>query len=203
MLAFAAVGSVFLLKQKALEDKSLDVALIALFVVFGVLCCLLVLIISSRFQRLFFSLLSKSPLPLRLKEAMASITKEVILETHDRHLIAPVAILSTVIQLLRIGGNITLAASLNLLTAANAHYFFIFVPMTSILMIIPLPFGVREGVTGALFTLAGFKPKASMVMGFLSSIVGIIVALPGAVLFIAKQKRRKVDHGVVDSRPPA
>jgi hypothetical protein len=203
MLAFATVGSIFLLKQKALENKSLDVALVALFVIFGALCCLLILIISSRFQKLFFSILSKTPLPPGLKQAVASITREVILEAHDRHLILPVAALSTIIQLLRIGGNITIAASLHLLTPANAHYFFIFVPMLAMLMIIPLPFGVREGVTGALFTLAGFQKEAAVVMGFLSSIVGIIVTLPGAVLFLAKQKRRILDHdhGAVDRRP--
>ena len=203
MLAFAAGGSVFLLKQKALENKSLDIALIALFAVFGALCCLLALIISSRCQRLFFSLLSKSPLPAKLKEGTADISREVILEAHDRHVILPVAFLSVIIQLLRIGGNITCAAALDLLTATNAHYFFIFVPMLAMLMIIPLPFGVREGFGGTLYMFAGFQMEAAFIMGFLTSIVGIIVTLPGAVLFIAKQKRRHVGHAVVDSHSTA
>ncbi len=203
MLGFAAVGSVFLLKQKAIENKSLDIALVALFAVFGALLCLLVLIISSRFQRIFFSLLAKAPVPAKVRDGVAVIAREVILEVHDRHLILPVALLSLVIQLLRIGGNITGAASLDLLTPANAHYFFIFVPMLAMLMIVPLPFGVREGVGGALYMLAGFQPKAAFIMGFLTSIVGIIVTLPGAFLFIAKQKRRPQGHGVVDSRSTA
>ena len=203
MLAFAAAGSVFLLKQKALENKDLDIALIALLAVFGALCCLFVLIVSSRFQKVFFSLLSKSPLPPRLKEGVTAIAREVILEAHDRHLILPVAGLTIIIQLLRIGGNITCAASLSLLTLANVHYFFIFVPMLAMLMIVPLPFGVREGLGGTLFMFAGFAPKAAIIMGFLTSIVGIVVTLPGAVLFIAKHKRRIVDHGAVDSRSTA
>ena len=203
MLAFAAIGSFSLLKQKALESKNLDIALVALFAVFGALLCLLVLIISSRFQRWFFSLLSKSPLPKKLKDSSTAIIREVILEAHDRHIILPVACLSAVIQFLRIGGNITCAASLDMLTSANAHYFFIFVPMLAMLMIVPLPFGVREGVGGALFMFAGFQPKAAFIMGFLTSIVGIIVTLPGALLFIMKQKRRMVGHGIVDSRSSA
>jgi glycosyltransferase 2 family protein len=203
MLGFAAVGSIFLLKQKALENKSFDMALIALFAVFGALMCLLVLIISSRFQRFFFSILSKPFLPKKLGEGIAAIAREVIFEVHDRHVILPIALLSILIQLLRIGGNITCAASLDLLTPANTHYFFIFVPMLALLMIVPLPFGVREGVGGALYVLAGFQPKASVIMGFLTSIVGIIVTLPGALLFIAKQKRRPEGHGFVDSRSSA
>jgi glycosyltransferase 2 family protein len=184
MLAFAAIGSFFLLKQKALENKSLDIAIVALFAVFALLLCILVLIISSRFQKLFFSLLSKSPFPSIFKEGICAVASEVILEAHDRHIILPVVVLSTIIQLLRIFGNITCAASLNLLTPANAHYFFIFVPMLAMLMIIPLPFGVREGLGGTLFMFAGFQPKAAIVMGFLTSVVGIIVTLPGAIAFL-------------------
>ncbi len=201
MLAFAAVGSIFLLKQKALENKSLDIAIIALLAVFGVFLCLLVLIISRRFQRLFFSLLSKSPLPMMLKEGISTIASEIILQVHDRHLIAPIALLSAIIQMLRIGGNITVASSLGLLTSANIHYFFIFVPMLAMLMIIPWPFGVREGIGGTLFMFAGFDPQAAFIMGFLTSIVGIIVTLPGGLLFILKQRRL---HGnAVVNRHPA
>jgi hypothetical protein len=123
----------------------------------------------------------------------------VILEAHDRHVILPVALLSVVIQLLRIGGNITCAAALGLLTPANVHYFFIFVPMLAMLMIVPLPFGVREGVGGALFMFAGFEPQAAFIMGFLTSIVGIIVSLPGGFLFIVKP-RSTASYGIVNSR---
>jgi glycosyltransferase 2 family protein len=203
MLAFAAVGSISLLKQKALENKSLDIAFIALFAVFGALLCLLVLIVSSRFQRLFFSFLSKAPVPSKFRDAVAMITREVILEVHDRHVILPVAGLSILIQLLRICGNMTCAASLHLLTPANAHYFFIFVPMLALVMLIPLPFGVREGLGGTLYMFAGFDAKAAFIMGFLSTIIGIVVSMPGALLFIVKKKRRPLGNGTVDSRSPA
>jgi glycosyltransferase 2 family protein len=197
MLGFAVIGSVLLLKQKAVESRSLDIALIALFCTFGLLLGLLVLIVSSRSQRFFFPALAKSPLPKMVKEAVASLTAEVILEVHDRHVILPVAALSICIQLLRIGGNMTCAAALGLLTFANAHYFFIFVPMLAMLMIVPLPFGVREGIGGALFMFAGFKPRAAFIMGFLTSIVGIVMTLPGGFLFITKQ-RSSVNHEIVN-----
>jgi uncharacterized membrane protein YbhN (UPF0104 family) len=188
MLAFAVAGSVLLLKQKALESGSLDIALIALLCTFGLLVGLFVLIVSSRFQKLFYALVARSFLPATLKQGIVALTSEVILETHDRHVILPVALLSSVIQLLRIGGNITCAAALGLLTLANVHYFFIFVPMLAMIMIIPLPFGVREGVGGTLFMFAGFAPQAAFIMGFLTSIVGIIVSLPGGLLFIVKPR---------------
>jgi hypothetical protein len=199
MLAFAVAGSVVLLKQKAIESRSLDIALIALLGTFGLLVGLFCLIVSSRFQKIFFALISRSFLPVKLKQGISTLTAEVILEAHDRHVILPVAFLSTVIQLLRIGGSITCAAALGLLTLANVHYFFIFVPMLAMLMIIPLPFGVREGIGGTLFMLAGFAPQAAFIMGFLTSIVGIIVSLPGGFFFIVKP-RSTAAHEIVDSR---
>ncbi len=199
MLAFAVAGSVLLLKQKAIESRSLDIALIALLVTFGLLVGLFVLIVSSRFQKMFFALVSGSFLPVTMKQGIATLASEVILEAHDRHVILPVAALSTVIQLLRIGGNITCAAALGLLTLANVHYFFIFVPMLAMLMIIPLPFGVREGIGGTLFMLAGFAPHAAFIMGFLTSIVGIIVSIPGGFFFIVKP-RSTASHEIINSR---
>ena len=201
MLGFAVVGSILMLKQKAIESRSLDIALIAVLCTFGLLSALLVLIVSTRFQKLFFIVLSKTPLPRRIKEGLTTLTAEVILEAHDRHVILPVAALSTAIQLLRIGGNITCAAALGLLALANVHYFFIFIPMLALLMIIPLPFGVREGVGGTLFMMAGFNPQAAFVMGFLSSIVGIIVTLPGGILFVAK--KRSATHNEIVRRHSA
>ena len=199
MLAFAVAGSVLLLKQKAIESRSLDIALIALLVTFGLLVGLFVLIVSSRFQKMFFALVSGSFLPVTMKQGIATLASEVILEAHDRHVILPVAALSTVIQLLRIGGNITCAAALGLLTLANVHYFFIFVPMLAMLMIIPLPFGVREGIGGTLFMLAGFAPHSAFIMGFLTSIVGIIVSIPGGFFFIVKP-RSTASHEIINSR---
>ena len=198
MLGFAVIGSVVMLKQKAIESSSLDIALIALLCTFGLLMGLLVLIVSTRFQKLFFSILSKTPMPKPIKDGITTLTAEVILEAHDRHVIMPVAALSAAIQLLRIGGNITCAAALGLLSLANVHYFFIFIPMLALIMIIPLPFGVREGLGGTLFMMAGFKAQAAFIMGFLSSIIGIIVTLPGGILFIVK-KRSAAKHEIIRS----
>ena len=71
--------------------------------------------------------------------------------------------------------------------------------MLAMLMIIPLPFGVREGIGGTLFMLAGFAPQAAFIMGFLTSIVGIIVSLPGGFFFIVKP-RSTAAHEIVNSR---
>lgn len=194
ILGFAVIGSIMLLKQKALQSSSLSMALIALLVAFGLLIGMFLLIVSSRLQKVFFTLIAKSPLPM--KKNIIEIASEVILEAHDRHLILPVAGLSVVIQFLRIGGNITCAAALGLLTLANIHYFFIFVPMLAILMLIPLPFGVRESVGGTLFMFAGFNPEAAFIMGFLTSIVGIAVTLPGGLFFIAKHRSTVPDESL-------
>jgi hypothetical protein len=75
-------------------------------------------------------------------------------------------------------------ASLGLLTAANMHYFLMIVPFVAIIMIVPLPFGVRESIGGVLFALAGFDANAAIVMGFLASLVGVAVSMAGGVLLL-------------------
>jgi hypothetical protein len=52
------------------------------------------------------------------------------------------------------------------------------------MMIIPLPFGIRESAGGTLFALAGFQVQAAIVMGFLATIIGSAASLIGGILFV-------------------
>ena len=180
--AFAVVGCLVLLEQGATEGGKLSLAIAALFVMFGLFGGIQLFLVSGKLQELLFSVLDKSSFPK--KGLIRGIISEIILEAHDVHLIFPVAVLSTIIQFLRVSVSVLCAASLGLLSVGNVPYFFIIVPVVSLLMIVPLPFGVREGVGGTLFALVGFRPEAAMVMGFLASFVGIIASLLGGIFFI-------------------
>jgi glycosyltransferase 2 family protein len=189
MLAFAVFGSALLIKQKAIESRSMTLAIIALFVTFICFGGFLAVLISRNLQVVVFKAIDALPLPK--KESLRKIVDETLIESHDRHIILPVALLSSIVQLMRIFVHIFCAASLGLLTTANFHYFFIFVPMLAMLMIVPLPFGIREGVGGTLFALAGFQVHAAIVMGFLATIVGIVGSLLGGILFLSEKTHLK------------
>jgi hypothetical protein len=110
---------------------------------------------------------------------------------------------------LRVCTHILIAMSLGLLTPGNVGYFFVFVPATAILTTLPLPFGVREAMTGALFSVAKFPPDAAIVMGFIASLVAILASLPGGIFTITGKvtlRKKKTDapgDRVVERSTPA
>jgi uncharacterized protein (TIRG00374 family) len=182
MLGYAIFGSVLLIKQKAIESGSMTLAIVALFVTFLLFGGALVFLMSKTLQRFAFRLLDALPFPQ--KEPLKRILDETLIETHDMHILLPVGVLSTVVQFMRIGVHVLCAGSLGLLSAANIHYFFIFVPILAMMMIIPLPFGIRESAGGTLFAFAGFQVQPAIVMGFLATIIGSAASLIGGILFV-------------------
>jgi len=188
MCAYAVAGSAVLLYQGALTHGNIRNASVALFAAFGLFAGIMLFLTSGSLQKLFFSISDKISLCQRFK--VKEIVTEMLIEAKDYNLLASVSVLSILIQFLRIGVHILVAASLGLLTGANFQYFFIFVPIIAMLMIIPLPFGVRETVGGALFALAGFPKDAAFIMGFLASLIGIAASLLGGVFFVAEKNFR-------------
>ncbi|MDD5675834.1 MAG: hypothetical protein PHC61_16810, partial [Chitinivibrionales bacterium] len=141
-----------------------------------------VFLLSSRLQAIVYAIIDALPLPK--KDTIEAMFRETLIETKDVHIILPVVLISVVVQVMRIGVHILCGGALGLLGNANILYFFILVPVTAMLMVLPLPFGVRESVGGALFAYAGFPLQAAVVMGFLSSLVGIGGGCIGGILFV-------------------
>ena len=182
MSGFAVAGSFVLLQRGTLTHGKVGTAVLALFVTFLLFAGILVFLLSKPLQRLFFRL-SDAIVFLR-KVKVKEIVSEMLIEAHDIHVLGKVALLSALIQFLRIGVHALVAASLGLLSVSNFQYFFIFVPVIAMLMTIPLPFGVREAAGGALFALAGFPVDAAFVMGFLATLVGLGASFLGGLFFV-------------------
>ncbi|HEX2958899.1 MAG TPA: hypothetical protein VHO70_18840 [Chitinispirillaceae bacterium] len=165
-----------------MSSGKIGTAVLALLVTFLMFAGIMIFLISKPIQKLFFRITDSFAFTakLRLKE----IISELLIEAGDFHVLAKVALLSVIIQFFRIGVHTLVAGSLGLLSVANFQYFFIFVPLLTILMIIPLPFGIREAVGGTLFALAGFPANEAYVMGFLASLVGIISSCLGGLFFV-------------------
>ena len=188
LLGFAIFGSAVLLRQGLVADRRLATALLALAVTFCLFVGVSVFLISRRAQRLLLWLLDRVPVPKR--EWIVSLVQQTMVGVEHRMMVFGVAVLATVIQLLRIGVHILCGGALGVLTTQNFQYFFIFVPILAIFMLLPMPFGVREGVEGALFALAGFRPEAAVVMGFLATLVSVVGSVPGGVFFVLTRARK-------------
>jgi hypothetical protein len=97
-----------------------------------------------------------------------------------------VAAVSILVQSMRIGVHILCAAALGIFYVNQTWYFFVIIPIIALLMIIPLPLGVKETVAGTLFGAAGFVYTDALVMEFLATLAGIVSSLPGAGAFIGR-----------------
>jgi hypothetical protein len=188
MCGFAMAGIIFLLLHEDIAQGALWWAMATLIVMFIVFAGLMALFLFEPVQKFFFRILDRVPFPG--KSAIGSIVRETIIESRHRRLLLPVALLAATIQLMRVGVHILCAVSLGIVSPSNIHYFFIFVPILAMVMIVPLPFGVREGLGGTLYALAGFQIETAMVMNFLASIVGIAASLPGGILFVTTKMKR-------------
>jgi uncharacterized protein (TIRG00374 family) len=182
MCGFAVIGSFILLSRGMLTHGRVTTAVIALFAAFALFAGIMLFLVFKPLQSLFFAITEKFAFcrKFRVKE----IISEMLIEAQDYKLLAAVAALAALTQFLRIGVHVLTAASLGLLTVENFQYFFIFVPIIAMLMTIPLPFGVREAAGGTLFSLAGFPREAAFIMGFLASLIGILVSLLGGIFFV-------------------
>jgi hypothetical protein len=193
---FAGAGCVMLLLQGEFHNPAvLTIVRFAagLLVLFA---CLLAFLTMRRLRRLFFALVNKLRIPKR--EFINDLVAVTGLDINHFPLIVKIGLLSLVIQGLRISTHLCCAAAFGILTAHNAVYFFIFIPLMSLLMIAPLPFGIRETVGGHLFALTGIQNQAAFLMQFMATIIGVAGTLWGGIEFLVN-----IPRGVHQkNRPP-
>lgn len=189
MSAFAVVSGLMLVAgQQHTAGRGLWYIVAVLGVMFVLFAGVMTFLVWRPLQALVFRLLDVVPVAERHKHKLRGVLQEMVIEAHDSHIVAPVAALAVVVQFLRVSVHVLCAASLGLVAGGSLYYFFIFVPVLAMTMVAPLPFGVRESIEGSLFAVAGFRPEAAVVMGFLASLVGIAVSLLGAVFFLAGKR---------------
>lgn len=187
LLMLAMIGSVFLLNTGVANNRALDTAILALVGTFCSFVAVTTVLVSRRLQTILRGLLQNSPLPQ--KEKLLGILDNVLIDRANMRFLLKLGTLATVVQLMRVGVHLLCAASLGMLTMQNFHYLFIFVPFLAIFMIIPMPFGIREGLEGTLLNLAGFGAGA-VVIGFLATLASIVASLPGGIFFLTLRHRR-------------
>jgi uncharacterized protein (TIRG00374 family) len=79
------------------------------------------------------------------------------------------------------------------------QYFFLFTPIIFFIMMLPISiggFGVREASTIWLFSLVGVSAEDSFIMGLINSIIIVIYAFPGGILYVMHGfiKKEKIVH---------
>jgi hypothetical protein len=147
-------------------------------------------LLSHRLQKILRALLNELP-NFPIKDIVQSAIEVTFIDRHgkeEKRMMLIVALFSLVIQGLRISVNIFCAQSIGISTITTIHYFCVITPAISLLMIFPMPLGVRETFGGILFGLAGFSIDESVIMLFLATIVNVSTSLIGGILFVFEKK---------------
>ncbi len=96
--------------------------------------------------------------------------------------------LSILLQLVRVLGVYTMALALDI--QIPAIYYFVLIPVSMILIMLPISiggFGLREGIFVALFALAGMSTTDAFALGFALSITDLFVSLLGGVVYLIER----------------
>jgi len=96
--------------------------------------------------------------------------------------------ISLLYHMMLIINNYILALSLNL--NIKFFYFLIFIPVSQILVALPISiqgFGVREGSYAMLFPAAGVAAAAAFSLGFLNQIIKVLTSMIGGVIYVIKK----------------
>jgi hypothetical protein len=193
LAVYAVVGGTIIFIINIQQDKQfyMVLAVVAFFV--SVISGFFVTLLSQRLQNLFRKALIKLP-GFPGKEVVRNVLEETFINRHgeeEKALLFKVGCISFAIQTLRIGVNIFAAQALGLFSFATLQYFFVITPIIALLVIIPMPFGVRETIGGMLFGLAGFSVDESVIMLFLATVVCVSGSLVGGFLFLFEERTKK------------
>ncbi|MCU0608292.1 MAG: flippase-like domain-containing protein [Chitinispirillaceae bacterium] len=184
----AGAGCAYLLWSGEFHSPSVKTIVLftaGLVALFGVMLAFLMV---RRLRRVMIAAVNVLPLPK--KEFITNLISVTGLDYSHLLFVAGIGLLSLVIQVLRISTHIAVAASLGILTQGNLPFFFILIPLMSLVMIVPLPFGVRETIGGSLFALSGIPAGAAYIMQFMATIIGFAGSLWGGIEFLITGTRR-------------
>jgi hypothetical protein len=190
---FAAVGCGILLRHGNFDDSKVLLLVRLTALLFALFLCMLAFLTMRRLRRVFFVILDKLRFPKR--EFITDLVDVTGLDVNHLPLILRIGVLSFFIQGLRVAVHIFSAAAFGILTPDKIVYFFIFVPLVALVMIIPLPLGIREAFGGKLFSLIGIPIPTAILMQFMATIIGVAGSLWGGVVFLIN-----MPHGIQRNR---
>jgi len=177
-----------------------------LFLYLGLLFVLFLLSIllffSRRVQGLIYDSLLKNINPLGLRDKVRDIHDYLHIYRGKRGLYVWIFGISLLTQFLRIAVHYFAARAVGFDIAFV--YFLIFVPVIALAASFPVSFGglgVREGLGKVLFSTVSPSAALAVATQFLASLIGIVVSLLGALIFVAE--KRQPPASISQSSDPA
>jgi len=186
MTLFAAVAMLYTI---GLIQSNVIVILIAL--IFIVVSFVLVFLFSKPFAKKFESF-GKSILPKRFHGRIREIYNSLNYYGNHPVLIGRLIILSFMVQSARICVHYCTSRSLGV--TAGIEYFFLFIPIITVIITFPISIGgigVRESTAAMLFQYAGVSAATAVMFEGLAYGVAILCSIPGGIMFIFRKHELK------------
>ncbi len=129
--------------------------------------------------------------PFSIREKLIKLYTSINLYTKKKRTLGYALIISFVFHTMLILTNYILALSIGI--DIPVHYFFIFIPITAILLFLPISirgFGVREVLYAYFFTQVGATTAQAVSLSFLVQLLGIISSLIGGFVYLFSQTKK-------------
>ncbi|MGM0510465.1 MAG: lysylphosphatidylglycerol synthase transmembrane domain-containing protein [Thermoplasmatota archaeon] len=124
--------------------------------------------------------------PFSIRQKIRKLYRSVNLYRKKKRALSEALMISFVFHTLLILSNYILALSIGM--EVNLFYFFIFIPITAILLFLPISikgFGVREVLYIYFFTQVGASTAQAVSLSFLVQLIGLISSLIGGVVYVS------------------
>lgn len=193
LMSFAVIGGSYLLIRNMQSNVDLLPAITALAFCVSIFIFVSTLVVSQTLQRWCLALMDKLPsfLPInKVKEILNTVF--INRRNHDeRKMLGKVVHYSVLIQTLRISVHILCALAFGAYAHSRLPYFFIVIPIISLLMIVPLPIGGKELVQAKLYVMAGIDENLAITMPLIATAISIIGSFSGGITFLLGHKEEK------------
>ncbi|MBN1164672.1 MAG: flippase-like domain-containing protein [Candidatus Krumholzibacteriota bacterium] len=187
LCVLALVAFVIILPAGKTENLGVYMAIFT-----GCVLPVMVLVFSRRLSRAVKSVFSRIKiwgLGNRLEQVLGHLGSL----RHLRSLMIKVALLTLMIQFLRVATHVLVGRALKIeITSWTLVHFYVFVPLLGLIMILPISInglGIREGTGILLFTRLGMREEEAMLMEFITYVVMVVVSLTGGFIFLFRQLR--------------
>lgn len=161
-----------------------NVILISLFIILSFISLFLLAVKTRIPEKVIDILFSRWQKPRKFFNGVMKTFKEY----KGKKMWAYIILFSVIYHIMLVINNYILALSLNI--NIEFFYFLIFIPVSQILVALPVSiqgFGVREGSYSMLFSSVGVDYSSAFSIGFLNQIVKVITSIIGGVVYVAKK----------------
>jgi uncharacterized protein (TIRG00374 family) len=189
LCVLALAASFILLAGEGLDNLYLYIVIFA-----GCVAPVLALIMNKRLSRWVRRLFGKITL-WGLGSRFDQVFRHLGEYRRLRMLLVRLTVLAMAVQFLRVVTHVLVAQSFGIVvTNLNFIQFFVFVPLLSLIMILPISInglGVREGAGILLFTQIGFTKEQALLMELITYAIMVMVSLLGGFFFLQRSFERK------------